>query len=171
MKAKNLWYTFSGKIVHFGFFIECQRDSEIFILIKSWAALTIFLFYFPWSWYPLEFGFLKAKILWYTFFRKKSSILVFIECQRVSKIFVKYLHNLSLLFLLTIPTGIWLLAKNLWYTFSGKKIGQKYNNYINSVMLAGLGGGVTSICIFQTTGLPRLVWNETIRKHGILMFL
>ena len=55
------------------------------------------------------------------FFRKNSSLWFFIECQRDSKIFVKYLHNLSLLFLLPIPTGIWLLAKNIWYTFSGRK--------------------------------------------------
>ena len=62
------------------------------------------------------------------FFRKNSSLWFFIECQRDSKIFVKYLHNLSLLLLLPIPTGIWLLDKTFGTLFLEEKIGQKSNS-------------------------------------------
>ena len=64
------------------------------ILIKSLAAFTIFLFCFPWSWYPLEFGFLKAKILWYTFSGKTVHFGFSLNVKEL----LKYLLNIFTIF-------------------------------------------------------------------------
>ena len=62
------------------------------------------MFFSSWSWYYLEFGFLKAKNLWGTFLEKTVNLSLSLNVKVILLYLVKTLYSLSLLFLLMMQT-------------------------------------------------------------------